>query len=202
MQSVHGDLRAVAQHRFDGVGAGDDVVVDGALIAGGRAREHVIHDFALAARMADADAQPPEAFALRGDDVANAVAGALVDGDAFHEIVTGPGPGFVFGPHVRGWNYDNLAISSMPNINYFAYQTPKYGVNVEDGDFDVDAFGELVTGPGPGSIFGPQVRGWNVDGGALTSIGSINYTAYTLAGYGVNVAGGDADGRSTEGARR
>ena len=32
-----------------------------------------------------------------------------MDGDALHEIISGAGPGAVFGPHVRGWNVDGGA---------------------------------------------------------------------------------------------
>lgn len=70
----------------------------------------------------------------------------------------------------------------------------KYGVNVEDGDLDKDGYGEILTGAGPGASFAPQVRGWNVDGGAVTNIAKVNFNAFSSIGYGVNVAGGDADG--------
>ena len=49
MQFVHGDLRTRAQHLLDGVRPGDDGVVDHALLVLSRLREHVVHDFALAA---------------------------------------------------------------------------------------------------------------------------------------------------------
>ena len=118
---------------------------------------------------------------------------AALDGDAFHEILTGPGPGDVFGPHVRGWNFDNAALTAIAKVNFFAYGTLKFGVNVEDGDVDGDAFGEILTGPGPGAIFGPTVRGFNYDGTTLTSMAKINFNAYAPLQYGVNVAGGDVD---------
>ncbi|MFN7975026.1 MAG: hypothetical protein U0166_22185 [Acidobacteriota bacterium] len=123
----------------------------------------------------------------------NAASGKL-DADAFAEIITGAGPGDVFGPHVRGWNYDNASINPIAKVSYFAYATLAYGANVEEGDVDADGFAEIVTGPGPGPSFGSQIRGWNVDGGAVTAIAKINFNAFALPGYGVNVAGGRVDG--------
>ena len=122
------------------------------------------------------------------------VAGGNVDGDGYDEIVSGAGPGAVFGPHVRGWNFDGGSISSMGKINFFAYSTLKFGVNVAGGNVDGDAYGELLTGPGPGAIFGPQVRGFNYDASSVTAMAKINFNAFALSGYGVNVAGGNFDG--------
>jgi hypothetical protein len=124
----------------------------------------------------------------------NVAAGDL-DGDGFDEIVTGAGPGAVFGPHVRAFDYDGSPeVIPVPGVNYFAYGTPKWGVNVACGDIDGDGFDEIVTGAGPGTIYGPHVRGWNVDGGSAASISGISYFAYGTLKYGVNVTCGDLDG--------
>jgi len=80
-----------------------------------------------------------------------------VTGDGIDEIITGAGPGAVYGPHVRGWNAMGTPI---PGLSYLAYGTAKYGVNVTTGDVDGDGFDELITGAGPGAVFGPHVRGW------------------------------------------
>ena len=118
-----------------------------------------------------------------------------IDGDGYDEIITGPGPGEVFGPHVRGWNFDNeYATASIPGVSFFAYGTLKYGVNVACGDIDGDGYDEIVTGPGPGAVFGPHVRGWNVDGGTATAIPGVSYFAYGSPKWGANVACGDIDG--------
>ena len=124
----------------------------------------------------------------------NIAAGDL-DADGFDEIITGAGPGDVFGPHVRGWNYDGTpGVTPVPGVSYFAYSTPKWGVNVAAGDIDGDSFDEIVTGAGPGAVFGPHVRGWNVDGGAAQAIGAVSFLAYGTNKYGVNVSCGDVDG--------
>ncbi len=91
--------------------------------------------------------------------------------DGFDEIITGAGPGAVFGPHVRGWNYDGTpGVTPVPGVSYFAYGTPKWGVNVSAGDIDGDGYDEIVTGAGPGAVYGPHVRGWNVDGGTAAAM--------------------------------
>ncbi len=124
----------------------------------------------------------------------NVAAGDL-DNDGFDEIITGAGPGAVFGPHVRGWNYDGTgAVTSLAGVSFFAYGTPKWGVNVTAGDLDGDGYDEIVTGAGPGAIYGPHVRGWNVDGGAAAAMGGVSFLAYGTNKFGVNVACGDIDG--------
>ncbi len=116
-----------------------------------------------------------------------------IDGDSYDEIITGAGPGAVFGPHVRGWNYDN-SVTAMAGVNFFAYGTPKWGVNVSAGDIDGDGFDEIVTGPGPGAIYGPHVRGWNCDNTAIAAIPAVSFMAYGTNQFGVKVTCGDVDG--------
>jgi hypothetical protein len=118
-----------------------------------------------------------------------------IDGDSFDEIITGAGPGAVFGPHVRAFDYDGTPdVTAVPGVSYFAYGTPKWGVNVTCGDIDGDGYDEIVTGAGPGAIYGPHVRGWNVDGGPATAIPAVSFLAYGTNKFGVNVSCGDIDG--------
>jgi len=123
------------------------------------------------------------------------VAAGDIDGDGYDEIITGAGPGAVFGPHVRAFDHDGTpGVTSVPGVSYFAYGTPKWGVNVACGDIDGDAYDEIVTGAGPGSVYGPHVRGWNVDGGEAMAIPGVSFFAYGTIKYGVNVTCGDVDG--------
>ena len=118
-----------------------------------------------------------------------------IDGDGFDEIITGAGPGAVFGPHVRGWDYDGGPdVTATPGVSYFAYGTPKWGVNVCSGDIDGDGYDEIVSGAGPGTVYGPHVRGWNVDGGAATAMPAVSFLAYGTNQFGVNATCGDVDG--------
>ena len=116
------------------------------------------------------------------------------DGDGFDEIVTGAGPGGVFGPHVRAFDFDGAILTPIQKVSFFAYATPSYGVNVGAGDIDGDGFGELLAGPGPSAVFGPQLRGFDVDGAIASAIGNVNAFVFAGAGYGLRVAGGDIDG--------
>jgi len=124
----------------------------------------------------------------------NVAAGDL-DGDGRDEILTGAGPGAVFGPHVRAFSWDGVSsVSPLSDVSYFAYGTLKWGVNVAAGDIDGDGRDEIVTGAGPGAIFGPHVRGWNVDGGTAGPMSTVSFLAYGTNKFGVNVTCGDVDG--------
>jgi hypothetical protein len=120
------------------------------------------------------------------------VAAGDIDGDGMAEILTGAGPAQVFGPHVRGWNADGAAVP-MGGVNFFAYGTRKWGVRVAAGDIDGDGMAEILTGAGPGPVFGPHVRGWNANG-ASVPIGGVNFFAYGTSQWGVHPSSGDVDG--------
>ena len=122
------------------------------------------------------------------------VAGGAIDGDPYSEILTGAGPGAVFGPHVRAFDYDASTLTAIAKVSYFAYSTLKFGVNVAAGAIDGDVYEEIVTGPGPGVIFGPQVRAFDVDGGSVTSIAKVNFNAFPTPNYGARVTSAEFDG--------
>lgn len=109
------------------------------------------------------------------------------------EMMTGAAPGVIFGPHVRGWDYDGRTTSPMAKVNFFAYFTLRWGVNPYGADVDGDGYDEILTGPGPGVVFGPQVRGWNADGQMVRPMGKINFNAYQVPQFGANIAAGDVD---------
>jgi len=120
-----------------------------------------------------------------------------IDGDGRDEIVTGAGPGAVFGPHVRGWDWDGQGpVQPLPEVSYFAYGTPKWGTNVSCGDMDGDGRAEIITGPGPGQVYGPHVRGWSWSGpgSPVLPIGGVSFFAYGTLQWGVRICSGDVDG--------
>jgi hypothetical protein len=119
---------------------------------------------------------------------------ADLTGNGRDEIITGAGPGAVFGPHVRAFANTGTAIEPMAGVSFFAYGTPRWGVNVAAGDIDGDGYNEIVTGAGPGDLYGPHVRGWNVDNGTAAAIPGVSFLAYGTNRKGVRVACGDVDG--------
>ena len=122
------------------------------------------------------------------------VAGARLDADPFGEILSGAGSGAVFGPHVRGWNYDATAVSPINKVNFFAYATLHYGVEVGAGDVEADGYDELLTIPGPGQPFAPRVRAFDFDGATLAAIAKISFWALPILQFGGVVAAGDVEG--------
>ena len=114
-----------------------------------------------------------------------------IDGDGMDEIVTGAGPGAVFGAHVRGWNYDGSALTELAGLNFFAW-TPsetRYGANVFAGaDLDGDGRDELVVGAGPDPAVATRVKVYRYDGAQVTQRFSLE--AFPGLTHGVNVAAG------------
>ena len=113
------------------------------------------------------------------------------DADTADEIVTGAGPGTVFGPHLRGFRYVPPSVSAVSGVNLYAFSTLKFGVNPGGGSLDSDAPGELLAAPGPGVIFGPHVRGFDVDGGNARPMGRISFSAFGTSSFGALAKGGD-----------
>ena len=123
------------------------------------------------------------------------VAAGDIDGDGFDEIITGAGPGAVFGPHVRGWNYDDSGpVTAMTGVSYFAYGTPKWGVNVSAGDIDGDGYDEIVTGAGPGVGLRPPRSGLGLRWHGHGEDPECEFPRLRDHQFGVNVSCGDVDG--------
>ncbi|MFN7970987.1 MAG: hypothetical protein U0166_01320 [Acidobacteriota bacterium] len=110
------------------------------------------------------------------------------------EILTAPGPGAVFGPHVRGWRYDPASgTAAIPNLAFFAWGGVYYGATVASSDVDGDGYHEILVGKGPGPTNGAEMKGFDYDSTAVNEIPALNKNPYPLQYYGVNVAGGDID---------
>lgn len=120
-----------------------------------------------------------------------------VDGDYVDEILTGAGPGPPFGAHVRGWNYDGVVLQPIGGLSYFAYATPKYGVNVAGSGLLATTTEQILTAPGPGPVFGDVVRGWAWNGATVTPVPGTTFSPFGM-NYGAVVASGDVDGDGFE----
>ena len=130
------------------------------------------------------------------------VSAADLTGDGRAEILTGPGPGTSYGPHVRGFRNDG---SALPGVSFMAYGTMGYGVRVADGDVEADGFDEIVTAPGPGTAFGPHLRAFDVDGaGRVVPVRGCSFMAFPSqsrgASPGADDVNGDTDGEILVGA--
>lgn len=117
-----------------------------------------------------------------------------MDGDLYDEILVGPGPGAVFGPHVRGFDFDNASVRAMPRLSFYAFGTLRYGVNAVAGDVDLDGFAEVLAGPGPGETFGAQLRGFDYDGAFVSVMTKINAFVFPSSTHGLVTASGNTDG--------
>ena len=119
------------------------------------------------------------------------IAAADVDSDRIDEILTGPGPGTVFGPHVRGFDFDGNTIRPAPGLSFYAYASLRYGVVVNGGDVAATDGDEIVTTPGPGSNFAPTVRAFDYDPPRVTFFSGLSFDAFSIPGFGARAAVGD-----------
>ncbi|MFN7971328.1 MAG: FG-GAP repeat protein [Acidobacteriota bacterium] len=120
----------------------------------------------------------------------------LVGDFDFDEIVTGPGPGPQYGPHVKAIGFD-LATYNFDRLyaSFYAYGTLRFGVNVATGDIDGDGLDEIITGAGPGQVFGPHVRAFKRTGpGRFAQLPGASFFAFGTLEGGANVSAGDFDG--------
>ena len=114
-----------------------------------------------------------------------------LDGDGMDEIVTGAGPGAVFGPHVRGWNYDGSSLSPITGISFFAFDLfSQFGVNVGTMDTDGDGRDEILTGAGQGETYGPEIRIFGFEGDTTEQLHAFEAYTGEAVTHGVKVTGG------------
>jgi len=110
------------------------------------------------------------------------VSGGDVEHTGKADIITAPGRGPVFGPHIRGFYLDGDEIKTVEEINFFAYNPSlKYGATVNCGDMNNDGKAEILTGPGPGNFYGPHVRVWEFTGSVLHEV--VGFFAFQGTGY-------------------
>jgi probable HAF family extracellular repeat protein len=112
-----------------------------------------------------------------------------IDGDQTDEILAGPGPHPHYGADVKCFDPAGAEIQFL--CGFRAYNTGKSGVKLGSGNVDLDAHDEIITGPGPGKIYGSHVRGFKYDGHAVRPMPDPSFFAYQGSKYGVNVAAGN-----------
>ncbi|MFN7975574.1 MAG: kelch repeat-containing protein, partial [Acidobacteriota bacterium] len=121
------------------------------------------------------------------------VAGGDVDGDAYAEILTAPGPGPTFAPHVRGWNVDGASTKAIGRVSFDAFPWAAYGAIAGAGDMDGDGFCEIATAPGPGPVLDAECRGYDYDGFAIAALAGFQVTPYTSK-FGARIGAADLGG--------
>ncbi len=87
-------------------------------------------------------------------------------------IAAGPGPDYTNSPEVRVFPPEQ---GSGPIYIFAAYGAPHYGVNMSCGRVTGGSGDVILTGAGPGDIYGPHVRGFQVDGTPLTGLSFMAY---------------------------
>ncbi len=131
------------------------------------------------------------------------VAGGDVNGDGFADIITSPGAGMA--PTVRIFDGSSFGTGQTPTMlrQFNAYEpTFTRGVFVATGNFNGDAFADIVTGPEAGHL--PNVRVWDGTDGTLIKDLLANSTGFLLPpsqistdqfnSSGMRVATADIDG--------
>jgi hypothetical protein len=121
-----------------------------------------------------------------------------IDGDGRDEILTAPGPGTGFGPHIRAWNADMGGVTPISAVSFLPFNTRKGGAEVAAGDIDGDGYDEILVAPGQMRAFGSHLKGFDYDGSVLTALPGLNYFAYGGLKFGLNVATGNLDGGVSE----
>ncbi|MFN7972835.1 MAG: Ig domain-containing protein [Acidobacteriota bacterium] len=134
---------------------------------------------------------PVDFFAYAAGTYGVRVATGHVVAAGTEEILTGPGPGPVHGPHVRAFGDDG---SPIARVSFFAFGTLRYGVGVASCALDATAQMEMLAGAGPGAVFGPHVRAFTFDGSVVAPLPGASFYAYGTLRFGANVGAGDVDG--------
>jgi hypothetical protein len=95
---------------------------------------------------------------------------------------------------VRGWNFDGGTVTPISAVNFSAYGTKKWGVNVACGDINGQGRDEILTGPGPDPWAGAYVRAWRYLAGNKTEpLSNASFFPYPNYKYGVVVSTGQVN---------
>ena len=113
-----------------------------------------------------------------------------LDADDYDEIATAPGPGAVFGPHVRGFDVDGGPVTAMARVSFYAFSTLRFGAEVASADLDVDRQAESIVGAGPGPGFAPHLRAFALGPTGISSVPGVDFWAFAIPTFGVVPAAG------------
>ena len=110
-----------------------------------------------------------------------------MDADGFHEIVAAQGPGPALSAQVKGFNFDDVAVSALPGYDVTPFASV-YGARLNLGDLTGDGSWDLLAGAGRDPSASSTVLGYSYDGASLTQLPG-SFLPFTGT-YGVNVAAG------------
>ncbi len=172
---------------LDGDGIAELVTAPGALPANGA---HI-----RGWRVEDGGARPlPQVNFLAyapGVGYGAVVACGDLDGDGRDEMVTTPGPGPAYGPHIRVWKM-NDAPGGVELVAELLADLPGQGqgARIACGDLDGDGRDELVASSGPDSGATSLVRAWRLVGSSLVRVDGVAFHAFEQNGGGAVLAVG------------
>ena len=119
-----------------------------------------------------------------------------IDPDGFDEIFAGAGPSAVFGPSGRGFDWDTVQVSPLPGLDFQAFASGGYGLEVGAGDLDGDGLDDLLVARGAGPAAAARVRAFSYLG-TVAGLSGADATPFPSL-YGARVDGGDLVGRSRQ----
>lgn len=123
------------------------------------------------------------------------VAFADVNDDDHGDVLAGSGPAMPNPPRVRGFQATG---TPLPGYDFLAYGSGQWGVQVAGVELPFANGEELVTLPGYGAPFMPQVRGWSYTGSSVQPLAKVNYFLSGMLGTLATLSHGDFNGDGYE----
>jgi hypothetical protein len=114
-----------------------------------------------------------------------------LDGDGRDELITAPGPGPGYGPHIRVWQL-NSTLGGVVLVAEMLADIPGQGrgARIACGDLDGDGRDELVVSSGPHTDATSLIRAWRLAGSSLVRVEGVGFHAFGQYGGGAALAVG------------